>query len=508
MEQSEEAIVDRIRSPPLCYFLTSTSTTSSTPSMEIITITDSNTKRLLNWLTSTGAARVGKEFWVDLSVGHNCITSLYLKYCGNKSIAIEHDWHSYLVTFGPTHLRRCSRSLRALTTNIRKIDETANLRGSLPRQLGYISGLQEIYARRVGLTGRLPYELGELRQLRVLSMGNNQLCGELPSSLGSLRHLQRIVLHQNRLIGAVPDSLGKLGCIVNLAGNPGLQHGQDVPQPEKQSLLDIFAATGGSTHWNVKSHWGQHNYPVNKWYKVGVLSSHVHSIVMSSNGMTGSLPQTIGNLTQLCMIELATMPELTGSLPKSLCSIRTLRRLCICRCGLTGQIPEEIGCLLQLEELQLFGNQFSGTIPHSIKNLVNLKLLSLGEYTGGNNFSPAALPIAFSYLHQLEALFLANCNIRGPLPEWIGNLTELRQLDLQHNQLSGILPHTIGRLTNVLYLNLKDNTQLGGTLPVNALGQLTKLNRLSLVHCAFDTSVEGQTIPVLQARLPRCKIWA
>lgn len=42
--------------------------------------------------------------------------------------------------------------------------------------------------------------------------------------------------------------------------------------------------------------------------QVGVLSSHVHSIVMSSNGMEGRIPTSISQLTYLRMIELATMP--------------------------------------------------------------------------------------------------------------------------------------------------------------------------------------------------------
>ncbi len=94
----------------------------------------------------------------------------------------------------------------------------------------------------------------------------------------------------------------------------------------------------------------------------------------------------------------------------------------MCRCGLTGKIPSESGQLVSLEELQLFGNQLSGAIPASIGLLVNLKLLSFGEYTGGNHFAPAQLPSCLSSLVNLEALFMANCNLRGPLPSWIGNL--------------------------------------------------------------------------------------
>jgi hypothetical protein len=94
-----------------------------------------------------------------------------------------------------------------------------------------------------------------------------------------------------------------------------------------------------------------------------VLSSHVHSIVMSTNQMEGRIPSSVSKLTSLRMIELATMPGLVGSLPRALCGLSTLRRLCICRCGLTGRIPAEIGSLVGLEELQLFGNQLSGSIP-------------------------------------------------------------------------------------------------------------------------------------------------
>ena len=101
----------------------------------------------------------------------------------------EHPFQSYLKEHGPSHLRQASRGLRLLTSMVRKLDETAGIVGTIPRQLGFVSGLQEIYARRVGLTGRLPQELCHLSQLRVLSMGNNKLCGALPEGLGRLWRL-------------------------------------------------------------------------------------------------------------------------------------------------------------------------------------------------------------------------------------------------------------------------------------------------------------------------------
>lgn len=55
------------------------------------------------------------------------------------------------------------------------------------------------------------------------------------------------------------------------------------------------------------------------------------------------------------------MPGLRGQIPLGLCQLVNLRRLCICRCGLSGSIPAEISQLSCLEELQLFGNNLTGT---------------------------------------------------------------------------------------------------------------------------------------------------
>ena len=172
-----------------------------------------------------------------------------------------------------THLYMCSRGLRSYTHEIRKIDETAGLTSIIPHQLGYITGLQEIYARRVGLVGPLPRELGELQNLRVLSMGNNRLCGSLPASLGRLSNLQRIVLHQNQLVGHIPNQLISLGCIINLAGNSGLEYGDDVPESERLALIDLYRSTKGPTAWVKRTNWNT-GQPVCHWYKVGVLGSH------------------------------------------------------------------------------------------------------------------------------------------------------------------------------------------------------------------------------------------
>lgn len=125
---------------------------------------------------------------------------------------------------------------------------------------------------------------------------------------------------------------------------------------------------------------------------------------------------------------------------------------------------------------------------------------------GGNNFTPGRIPTGIASLVRLEALFMANCQLTGTLPTWLGHMSELRQLDLQRNALSGSIPNEISECQVLLYLNLKDNEHLTGKIPIDALSCLTKLNRLSLVHCNFENAT-NETVSILQQNLPRCKIW-
>ena len=49
----------------------------------------------LEWLSDVH--RAGEEFWVDVKSGHNRFAALFLKFCANKSISIEHAEQDYLV---------------------------------------------------------------------------------------------------------------------------------------------------------------------------------------------------------------------------------------------------------------------------------------------------------------------------------------------------------------------------------------------------------------------------
>ncbi|CAI7912894.1 unnamed protein product [Closterium sp. NIES-54] len=62
---------------------------------------------------------------------------------------------------------------------------------------------------------------------------------------------------------------------------------------------------------------------------------------------------------------------------------------------------------------------------------------------------------------------MQGCNLTGPVPPSIGNLTQLVYFLMAQNQLSGPLPDQFGLLPNLFQIDIIDN-QFNGTLPTFA----------------------------------------
>ena len=82
-----------------------------------------------------------------------------------------------------------------------------NLTGEIPPELADLSNLTWLWLNSNQLSGKIPPELGDLANLSALNLGWNQLSGDIPSELGNLRKLQRLTLTVNQLSGCVPRSL-------------------------------------------------------------------------------------------------------------------------------------------------------------------------------------------------------------------------------------------------------------------------------------------------------------
>lgn len=140
---------------------------------------------------------------------------------------------------------------------------------------------------------------------------------------------------------------------------------------------------------------------------------------------------------------------------------------------LNGPVPEEIGQLSQLFMLQIAGN-LTGELPQSLFNLKQLRLLKINSY---NEHLNTIIPASIGEMTHLEELELTKC-VSGKLPDEIGNLTKLRYLKLWSNKLTGTFPQDLSKLTKLITLEVANN-KFTGTIPAS-LGSLEKLIVLNM----------------------------
>ena len=84
------------------------------------------------------------------------------------------------------------------------------LTGTIPPELGNLTGLVYLYLDGNRLTGPIPTRLRWLTSLKGLFLNKNQLTGAIPTQLGVLAALRELRLESNQLTGAIPTQLADL----------------------------------------------------------------------------------------------------------------------------------------------------------------------------------------------------------------------------------------------------------------------------------------------------------
>uniref|UniRef100_M0WVA9 Uncharacterized protein n=1 Tax=Hordeum vulgare subsp. vulgare TaxID=112509 RepID=M0WVA9_HORVV len=246
---------------------------------------------------------------------------------------------------------------------------------------------------------------------------------------------------------------------------------------------------------------------------------NLRQLNMSWNSFDGNLPESLFSLPCL------KIPDLSGNnfggqipISSSLGPI-ALEVLDLSINFINGTIPVTV--LKNIRNLNLRGNQFSGSLPVSLFTLPHLKFLDLsfnnleGRFPINltsepvplevlkldSNYMSGALPSerAFQNLQNLRELFLSFNQFSGNIPTFLFSLPHIERLDLSSNLFRG--PISINPSSN-LSSSLKSlrfyQNNLTGRISFIWLGNLRKLEEIDLLgnaNLAVDVNIPGWTPP-------------
>mgnify|MGYP000166507889 CR=1 FL=1 len=221
----------------------------------------------------------------------------------------------------------------------------ADLVGTVPFELGYLTELRELSIHGNKLEGSIPDLLPiQLQYLYLLDLSDNQFEGQIPESVWTLSSLRFAYLSSNRFNGTIPNEL---------------------PSDPSVDLEAIWL-------WE-----NQLSGEIPQWW-TQLPSLKVLSV--KDNEWTGTIPDDWTADTRLEFVDIS-INKLSGTIPASLLySVPTLKHLYLDNNTLSGTLPlppwreeednQDFTAIfldrsnsLQLEALWLQNNKLSGTIP-------------------------------------------------------------------------------------------------------------------------------------------------
>ncbi|KAJ4833391.1 hypothetical protein Tsubulata_028193 [Turnera subulata] len=177
---------------------------------------------------------------------------------------------------------------------------------------------------------------------------------------------------------------------------------------------------------------------------------------------------------------------LKGTLPQNLNQLSSLSNIGLQRNNFYGKLPTLKG-LSQLEYAFLDFNQFD-TIPSDFfDGLTSIRVLAL-DYIPLNKTTGWSFPGELANSPSLTNLSMASCNLVGPLPDYIGNMSSLSKLTVSGNRLSGELPATFAQsLLSILWLNDQEGGGFSGS--IDMIAKMTSLTQVWLHGNSFNGTI-------------------
>ncbi|XVF78876.1 hypothetical protein PTKIN_Ptkin14bG0172600 [Pterospermum kingtungense] len=230
--------------------------------------------------------------------------------------------------------------------------------GNIPNIFPEGNFLQTIQLNNNDFDGPLPKSLVNCHDLEVLNLGNNKINDTFPHWLGTLPQLQVLVLRANCFHGQIIHSENEFDFsslrILDLSNN------------EFSGFLTTSYFEGFKSMMNLSD--VQMGYMRNVQY-------YQDSIVVTMKGVDIQLERILKIFTTIDM----SSNKFEGKIPEIVGKLTSLHVLNFSRNKLTGQIPSSFGNLAALESLDLSSNKLVGKIPMQLASLNFLEVLNLSQ---------------------------------------------------------------------------------------------------------------------------------
>ena len=299
-----------------------------------------------------------------LQLSKNKFSESQMFLCTNNSV------DRLLVLDLSRHLPDCWNHLKALEF----LDLSDNyLSGEVTSSVGSLLELKVLILRNNSLTGNLPFSLKNCTKLVMLDLGDNRFSGPIPYWLG--QQLQMLSLRRNKFYGSLPQNLCDLTKTQFLDLSENNLSGQifkclkNFSAMSQNSVVEtihpvlFYYPTGHEFSYSYQGYdlvallmWKGTERP----FKNNQLI--LKSIDLSSNRLTGDIPEEIENLVALVSLNLSSN-HLTGKITSKIGMLTSLEFLDFSRNSFFGLIPPSLAQIDRLSMLNLSNNNLSGRIP-------------------------------------------------------------------------------------------------------------------------------------------------
>ncbi|KAM3280432.1 hypothetical protein ACQJBY_047304 [Aegilops geniculata] len=354
-----------------------------------------------------------------------------------------------------------------------------------PTKLEPLSNLRCLYLGMNKLTGHVPLLIGKFTKLIKLDLSDNKLEGFIHEGhLSGLESLEWLWLSNNYLAFTMNSTWVPPSSLTNVALRSCLL-GPKFPLwlrwLTRLDNLDISNTSISDTvpdwFWTmastVKTLNMRHNN-ISGYLPSTMEFMRATAIDLSSNQFNGPIPKLPINLTDLYL----SGNNLVGPLPLDFGAPR-LVTLILFDNSISGSIPSSLCKLRSLLLLDMSKNKLTGTMPDCSTSKKNMNSLTILNLSLRNNNLSGGFPSFLQYCQKLIFLDLSHNHFFGTLPTWIQEkLPYLAFLRLRSNMFYGHIPEELTKLVNLQHLDLAYNNLTGSIAKsiVNCKGMIATRN--------------------------------